>query len=219
MQSFLLINEQIPNRKDGMMKKTANSPDSNIVGKKESAVTAKFWKTRIICAVCGLAVTAGISGLTYSAVHNMSSNVAESQAAVRDGYTEYLEALDEAHQDYEEALQEVVDSSKSTNDATDSTDTPDDGTASVSDEFDNALSFAGDVYHIEWGDTLSKISRTVGVSVDALANHNEIRNVNLIYANSSLQIPKNETSESNDISTEEINTETIESKVETNTVN
>lgn len=211
MQSFLLINEQIPNRKDGMMKETANSSNSKPVGEKESAVTAKYWKTRIVCAICGLVATAGIGGLTYSAVHNMSSNVAESQAAVQDGYTEYLNALDEAHQEYEDALQEVVDSTKSTNGATDSADTPDDGTASD-------LSDVGDVYHIEWGDTLSKISKTVGVSVDALANHNEIKNVNLIYANSSLQIPKNETSESNDVLMEETETEIVGSEIETSTL-
>lgn len=45
-----------------------------------------------------------------------------------------------------------------------------------------------DTHHIIWGDTLSGISDTYGVSVDKLANLNQIRNVNLIYANSSLQL-------------------------------
>ena len=46
------------------------------------------------------------------------------------------------------------------------------------------------VYLIQPGDTLSQISAAFGYSVDKLANFNEIRNVNLIYAHSALQIPK-----------------------------
>jgi LysM repeat protein len=48
------------------------------------------------------------------------------------------------------------------------------------------------VYMIQPGDTLSSISATLGYSVDELANFNQIRNVNLIYANSALRIPKND---------------------------
>lgn len=48
----------------------------------------------------------------------------------------------------------------------------------------------GDViYIIKRGDTLTDLSRLFGYSVDKLANYNEIRNVNLIYANSSLRLP------------------------------
>ena len=47
-----------------------------------------------------------------------------------------------------------------------------------------------DVYHVEWGDTLSGISGQVGVSVDALAHANEIDNVDLIYADSSIVVPE-----------------------------
>lgn len=46
------------------------------------------------------------------------------------------------------------------------------------------------VYMIQPGDTLTSISATLGYSVDELANFNQIRNVNLIYANSALRIPK-----------------------------
>lgn len=46
------------------------------------------------------------------------------------------------------------------------------------------------IYNINWGDTLSYISRDFGYSVDKIANLNDIRNVNLIYANSSLEIPQ-----------------------------
>lgn len=44
------------------------------------------------------------------------------------------------------------------------------------------------VYTIQSGDTLSGISEKLGVSVDELANKNEIRNVNLIYMGSALKI-------------------------------
>lgn len=45
------------------------------------------------------------------------------------------------------------------------------------------------VITIRYGDTLSSISLETGVSVDELAAANGIRDVNLIYADSSLQIP------------------------------
>lgn len=46
------------------------------------------------------------------------------------------------------------------------------------------------VYLIKWGDNLTKLSRIFGYSVDELADFNCIRDVNLIYAESSLRIPK-----------------------------
>lgn len=45
------------------------------------------------------------------------------------------------------------------------------------------------IHIVTWGETLSGISRQYGVSVDAIANANQIRDVNLIYANSALVIP------------------------------
>ena len=47
------------------------------------------------------------------------------------------------------------------------------------------------VYTIKYGDTLTKLSKAFGYSVDELAKFNSIRNVNLIYAESSLRIPNN----------------------------
>ena len=47
-----------------------------------------------------------------------------------------------------------------------------------------------DVYIVEWGDTLSAISAEHGVSVDKIANLNDIRDVNLIYADSVLEMPE-----------------------------
>lgn len=45
------------------------------------------------------------------------------------------------------------------------------------------------VYLIAPSDTLISLSAAFGYSVDELANFNQIRNVNLIYANSALRIP------------------------------
>ena len=45
------------------------------------------------------------------------------------------------------------------------------------------------VYLIKWGDNLTKLSRIFGYSVDELADFNCIRDLNLIYAESSLRIP------------------------------
>ena len=44
-------------------------------------------------------------------------------------------------------------------------------------------------YHIVWGDTLCKISSMFHYSVDELAEHNHIKNPNLIYAESDLRLP------------------------------
>ena len=41
-------------------------------------------------------------------------------------------------------------------------------------------------YVIKWGDTLSVISEATGISMDALAQMNQITNVNLIYAHNEL---------------------------------
>lgn len=45
------------------------------------------------------------------------------------------------------------------------------------------------IHIISWGETLCEISQMYGVSVDAIAEANSIRDVNLIYANSALIIP------------------------------
>ena len=45
------------------------------------------------------------------------------------------------------------------------------------------------IHLISWGETLSGISARYGVSIDAIAIANQIRDVNLIYAGSALVIP------------------------------
>lgn len=45
-------------------------------------------------------------------------------------------------------------------------------------------------YDVQWGDTLSGVSRSTGVSVDDLARENGIEDVDLIYAGSSLRVPQ-----------------------------
>lgn len=45
------------------------------------------------------------------------------------------------------------------------------------------------IYDVQWGDTLSDISRMFGRSVDSIAEYNHIQNVDLIYAESSIVIP------------------------------
>ena len=46
------------------------------------------------------------------------------------------------------------------------------------------------IYLIQNGDTLTQLSAAFGYSVDQIANFNQIRDVNLIYANSALRIPE-----------------------------
>lgn len=50
------------------------------------------------------------------------------------------------------------------------------------------------IYHIQKGDTLCRISRIFGYSVQELAEYNHISNPNLIYADSSLRIPPSDKS-------------------------
>ena len=49
--------------------------------------------------------------------------------------------------------------------------------------------YKSNVHHIRRGETLSGIAKRYGVSVHALAQHNNIRNVNRIYAGQKLYIP------------------------------
>lgn len=45
------------------------------------------------------------------------------------------------------------------------------------------------IYDVQWGDTLSDISKMFGRSIDSIAEYNHIQNVDLIYAESSIVIP------------------------------
>lgn len=47
----------------------------------------------------------------------------------------------------------------------------------------------GTAYVVQSGDTLNKIARAFGVNVVALARHNNLVNMNLIYAGQTLMIP------------------------------
>lgn len=51
------------------------------------------------------------------------------------------------------------------------------------------LDVCNGVYIIQYGDTLSELSATLGYSVDELAQYNNIRNVNRIYTGSILRLP------------------------------
>lgn len=62
--------------------------------------------------------------------------------------------------------------------------------------------FGNRYYHIEWGDTLCKISSDTHYSVDELAEYNHIRNVHLIYAESDLRIPDDSYTNSGNSETE-----------------
>lgn len=53
-----------------------------------------------------------------------------------------------------------------------------------------AVPAGSSVYDIHAGDTLSRISRNVGISVEKLASANGIADLNLIYAGSSLRVPR-----------------------------
>ena len=44
------------------------------------------------------------------------------------------------------------------------------------------------IYTIKYGDTLTSISRKLGVSIEDIAKLNDIRNINLIYAGERLRI-------------------------------
>lgn len=48
---------------------------------------------------------------------------------------------------------------------------------------------ADTIYHIERGDTLTRISAITGVSIDRLAEYNSISDPNVIYAEASLRVP------------------------------
>ena len=57
-------------------------------------------------------------------------------------------------------------------------------------QFDNTPTTCRESYTVQRGDTLSKIARNYGVTVDALVKANKIQNANRIYAGQVLCIPK-----------------------------
>lgn len=145
----------------------------------------------IACVLLGAGLIGGVvacAGTTYS---NMVQNRSTAVASIQNDYCDRYEV---AILDYKDAVnkthENIVVKDESPSDAQGGS------------MFLNSLEAAGIdidrvvhidagtyVYLIEQGDTLTKLSAAFGYSVDALANHNDIRDVNLIYADSSLRIP------------------------------
>lgn len=145
----------------------------------------------IACVLLGAGLIGGVAvcaGTTYSnMVQNRSAAVASIQNDCCDRYEvailDYRDAVNKTHENIvvkDESPSDAqggsmfLDSLEAAGIDVDRVVRTDDGTY---------------VYLIERGDTLTKLSAAFGYSVDALANHNGIRDVNLIYANSSLRMP------------------------------
>lgn len=154
----------------------------------------------VLCAVVACAIVGGVISLTGTTVSNIRHNteVAIAQASMPT-------PADTQKEDEIKTLEQTVPSDKSLVDT------------GVAEEVPVAAEPT--TYDIEWGDTLSDISRETGRSVDALANANEIYDVDFIYAGSTIvvpDVPVEETPETEEApeETTEIDAETVEESVE-----
>lgn len=172
--------------------------------------------TLALAGMLGVVSLGTMDGMRRNAIDNVRAQVMAGQGAA-DGQTGSADGADsgDAAKDGSEATPHLGDGGSG---AVDANGNPvkqgaDDGkggdkTASdgVDDVVDSSVSVEGsgtdakggsgdgangksDVYDVEWGDTLSDISRRFGVSVDELATANGIWDPNMIYAGSSIRIP------------------------------
>lgn len=146
------------------------------------------------CAVCACAIIGGLISLTNSTVNNMRKNTefaiaqavtpTQIETPIKDEETEVPDTTEELL--IETGEQEVVSMS-----------TPEPST-----------------YDIEWGDTLSGISRETGISVESLAHANEIADVDFIYAGSTIVVPEYTPEVETQDTTEEVPEKTVEETAE-----
>lgn len=166
---------------------------------KPSAMAAAAAVGGLSTSVLLMALTLGMAAdMKASAVKRVEAAIA-SEALVDDAESEPVEdeKPDEGHspKTNDGAAVSVSDGKDAPSDDK-PTDKSEDGAAEATDEkAEEVVAVTQDddriIYHVVRGDTLCKISTEYGVSVDAIANANDIRDVNLIYADSSLVIPSN----------------------------
>lgn len=158
----------------------------------------------IMVLLCG-AIILTMSNVTGNVMQSMASNSIATKTATISSDVIDNEKIDNESSDKnmsdsaKSSLVSKDDSSLSSDDSTDDISIDSGDIAVVSDEELSNVTVDSDkqiydvdkstVYHIKAGDTLSQISYETGISVQKLALINDIDNVNLIYANSSLQIP------------------------------
>lgn len=144
-------------------------------------------KVNILCGIGVVVIVLGIVFLTYNAADDIVSNASDNMSmAVFTAVTEYSTTM---QSDVNDTADELT--SAQTPETT-KEQTNDDVNSSTVENNDDCVSVSEDgdiIYSIQKGDTLCEISDKFGYSVDEIAEYNQIRNVDLIYADSSLRIP------------------------------
>jgi LysM repeat protein len=139
----------------------------------------------VVLVCVGVAVSVAIVVMTLSTMGTMRDNAVKARGASTPATTVSAPATTDA---VTEATTEAA-----TNDVPGTPSTPSDApTTTVSEPKTESGVSDGNEQQVvvESDDTLSGLSREYGRSVDAIANHNGIRDVNLIYDGSVLVIPE-----------------------------
>ena len=153
--------------------------------------TKDRWDLIVIICVIGVALIAGMCAASSTIIKDMTVKKMHTVSATtvvdtKDGVTNETTDND-AHTDNTAEVMPVSDVSE-TNGVSDTT--PTDNVAEATPQNNATVLSDKEVYYINTGDTLSDISRNVGVSVQKLAKTNMIDDVNLIYSGSALQIER-----------------------------
>lgn len=143
-------------------------------------------KVNILYSIGVVVIVLGVVFLTYNAADNIVSSASDNIPM----------SVSTTLREYSTTMQSDV---NNTTDELTSAQTPDTTKEQTNDDIKSStvenddcvyVNEDGDVvYSIQKGDTLCEISDKFGYSVDEIAEYNRIRNVNLIYADSSLRIP------------------------------
>lgn len=167
----------------------------------------KNLKVNIICGVFVVVVVAAIVFVVYNIGDNIILSTVRTQTTesvtqvvhttvpetTTLSVTEPTSARSETTAAETEQEQTTDDVSSETPESTDDKGRTDDRSEETEypvDEKYFSIADNGDIiYQIQKGDTLSYISFVFGRSVDEIAEYNHIKNVNLIYADSSIRIP------------------------------
>ena len=167
----------------------------------------KNLKVNIICGVFIVVVVAAIVFVAYNIGDNIILSTVRTQAtesvtqavhttvpetttlsvteptSVRSETTAAETEQEQTTDDVLSETPESTDDEERTNDRSEETEYP------VDEKYFSIADNGDIIYQIQKGDTLSYISSVFGRSVDEIAEYNHIKNVNLIYADSSIRIP------------------------------
>lgn len=156
-------------------------------------------KFRIVVYGAGFVVMICVAVLSFFAIKNFLGNAPQKKpeptksieiSSEFNTFSNETDALSETYASSQPNPSEHIEPSDSTDSYSPEV-SPEVGTTEEDTLRSNHLKKSKKLYNIKYGDTLCEISKKTGFSVDSLAEKNDIRDVNKIYAGSVLVLPDN----------------------------